>query len=582
MCRNVEHGGRRCPQDNSTTRRLRRNNAKLKTAFAAQVHEPLHADRVNQENVTPQVLTAAPTIVEIQAEAASIKELADFMWNGEGLVGATPVEERIVDGVHYETVHAFSEALQAKIEAETVKLGEMVALAAAAKTGFTDEMIIGKNVTAVEEAEKAYEISKKAYDDFCDEMHERFGVSKMDAPYHLKNKIRIEQLRKMEADSKGEEYVPLIDVAEVEALSEKGRALYDESSKLGSEYRTVKSTGSEEAVKMAEANRIAQHEIMQEVRNLGGSAVVHPRSNKEKVQVLNEALKFFPNEWVERSNATGENLMVKKSTARAHYTDGTSQKEYKVVKDGRLRINRKGEEPDNTRHQSGWVEVLPDETGQVSYVDEYGKTHEAWLNDGERAFFAPSWEYHSPYSHGYIQEDGKPRGRGWVKATVKDSIYDPLTQERKEEEVEVWRRPVTSRRLVNISTTAELLIDGRWDANRGKATAVHEFMHRVEAKHPYVGNLEGIFINRRTKKADGTKEDLVRIYKGKNEYSTPDNFVDDYMGKHYHGSGGKHWEVLSTGAEAVWTGAFGGLMGLGGHKVDTNHRNFVLGIFASL
>jgi hypothetical protein len=581
MCRNAENGGRRCPHDDSNARRLRRANAALKSAYTGAVHEPIHSDRVNQENVVVQVIASAPTIEEIKAEAASIKDLKELLWDGKARIRDIPLEELIIDGVLYESHIAYGEEMQRRIESKTVHLGSMVALAAAAKTGFTDEMIINGNEAAKAQAEVDYETAKKAYSDFCEMAKERYGVSAMDAPYHLGNKAESIEAKADRAAAEGEEYIPEFDTKEAKALAEEGKNLYANSESARSRLSSVKSSGDEASIEMTKANRLAQHEIMKEIRELGGNAVVHERSNKDKVKILNEALEFFPKDWIDKSNETGSNLMVKKTTRRAHYTDGSSQKEYKVVKQGYLKTLDNGEEPDNTRYQSGWIKVEADENGDVNYVDENGINHEMYVGEGKTAYYAPTWEYHSPYSHGYIPEGGKPKGRGWVSAVIQDSNFDYETKTHTPFENTVWRRQVTRRNMVSISTTAELLIDGSiYSRDEGKATAVHEFSHRVEAKDDHIGRIETAFIKRRTTLPDGTSEPSVRIYAKKDEYGQPDNFVDNYMGKSYSHSSGKHWEVLSTGAEAVWAGAFGSFMGLGGYKPDTEHRNFVLGVFA--
>jgi hypothetical protein len=579
MCRNAENGGRRCPHDDSHARRMRRNSSRLRAVYAEQLHQPIHSDRVNKENVVAQNVSTAPTILEIKAEVASIKELKELLWDGQARIREIPKDELIIDGVQFDSYVAYGEELQRVLEAKTVALGSMVALAASARTGFTDEMIIGGNEAAKAEADKAYEDAQKAYESFCETAKERYGVSSMDAPYHLRTKAESIEAKIERAAAEGEEYVPEFDPKELKTLAEEGKNLYAKTQETRSALSSLKYSGSEEAIAMTEANRLAQHEIMKEIRSLGGKPVVHPKSNKDKVKILEEALELFPTEWVERSNATGDNLMIKKTTARAHYSDGSYQKEYKVVKQGYLKTLKEGEEPNNTRHQSGWIKVEADSYGEVNYMDESGVNHQMYIGEGQSAYYAPTWEYHNPYNHGNIPEGGKPRGRGWVSAVIQDSNFDYETKTHTYFENTVWRRNATRRNLVSISTTAELLIDGSvFSKDQGKATAVHEFVHRNEAKDPNVGRIEQLFIKRRTTQADGTPEKAVRIYAKKNEFGQPDNFVDNYMGKSYGDS--KHWEVLSTGAEAVWSGAFGSFMGLGSYKPDTEHRNFVLGVFA--
>lgn len=583
MCRNVDHGGRRCPNDNSAARRIRRVNAGLKTSFSSDVHEPIHSSTVNQENLVPQAVEATVQVVDIQRAIENYNDLKELLWGKEGESKVIP-DSMVVDGVIYENSFDYFEALKAKVEQETVRLGGMIALAASQRTGFTDEMIIEGNRKEVEEAEASWKKAGEDYTSFADELHAKYRINAMDVSYHLSSKLEMTQGRIEEAKAEGTDFTPEFSVEEMQADIDKVQQLYKDKDAAYNKVRDTKSAGTQVAREQMEANRKEQLELLKELRPLGGDVVVHVKSNPQKVKVLQEALGFVPAEWVERSNVTGSDLMVKKTKARAHYSDGSYQKEYKVVKSGSLSIMKDGAVPDNSRYQSGWIKVEADEDGLVKYVDEAGVTHERWIEPNETAYYAPKWEYYYNYYDKDMSysPDKKPSGRGWEFATVIDSDFDYETKTHTPVERGVWRRRVTKRKLISETKTAELLIDGDGKYRSGLDTAIHEFMHRVEAKDPRVGLLESAFIKRRTTKEDGTQEGIIRIYKGKNEFARPDNFIDNYMGKHYDHSNGKHWEVLSTGAEALWTGAFGGFMGVGNNKPDTDHRNFVLGIFAGL
>ena len=91
--------------------------------------------------------------------------------------------------------------------------------------------------------------------------------------------------------------------------------------------------------------------------------------------------------------------------------------------------------------------------------------------------------------------------------------------------------------------------------------------------------MEEAFLKRRTTDpTTGERENLQTIYKGTKERGRPDNFVNLYMGKEY--SDGSR-EVLSTGAEAVFHGSFGSLVGLGRQKADPEMKKFIIGLWAS-
>ncbi len=55
-----------------------------------------------------------------------------------------------------------------------------------------------------------------------------------------------------------------------------------------------------------------------------------------------------------------------------------------------------------------------------------------------------------------------------------------------------------------------------------------------------------------------------------------------YVGKEYFD--GKRYEVFTTGIQALYSGEYGGLLGLSPQykTPDLEHRNFVLGILATV
>lgn len=70
------------------------------------------------------------------------------------------------------------------------------------------------------------------------------------------------------------------------------------------------------------------------------------------------------------------------------------------------------------------------------------------------------------------------------------------------------------------------------------------------------------------------------LYDATIEYARQADFMDVYVGREYVTS--SHREVLSTGAEAMFHGNFGGFVGLDeNYKADLDHRGFVLGVFAT-
>jgi hypothetical protein len=140
-------------------------------------------------------------------------------------------------------------------------------------------------------------------------------------------------------------------------------------------------------------------------------------------------------------------------------------------------------------------------------------------------------------------------------------------------------------------TYAELILSEKpgysVSGDAGRATALHEFAHRVEQTVKGVLRVEETFLDRRTGRLptpDGTPGDpeplehIVGTDPTKREVGYKDNFPHHYMGKYDEKYA---WEILSTGMESLFTGAFGGLAGMGDYNADPDYKKFILGILAS-
>ena len=118
----------------------------------------------------------------------------------------------------------------------------------------------------------------------------------------------------------------------------------------------------------------------------------------------------------------------------------------------------------------------------------------------------------------------------------------------------------------------------RFGEARTEQVATHELSHRLEDTNPHLGVLEKQFLERRCVDANGNKTPAVLRRGSRGERFREGGFVDSYIGKVYESN---FAEVLSVGAEAVFTGSYGGLVGEDGHKADLDHRAFVLGLLAT-
>jgi hypothetical protein len=128
--------------------------------------------------------------------------------------------------------------------------------------------------------------------------------------------------------------------------------------------------------------------------------------------------------------------------------------------------------------------------------------------------------------------------------------------------------------------SAEIMVPSpNTDPAVSRQAATHELTHRLEHANPQLARLEEAFIGRRCTDTDGNRTPLVPLRTGRNEWARDGGFVDPYVGKVYPSPG--FWEVLSTGTESVYDGAYGGLVGRDGEVPDDDHRAFVLGCLAA-
>lgn len=130
------------------------------------------------------------------------------------------------------------------------------------------------------------------------------------------------------------------------------------------------------------------------------------------------------------------------------------------------------------------------------------------------------------------------------------------------------------------STAAEITVPSPTTRPiEARSTATHELTHRLEHANPQLGRLEDAFIYRRCRNEDGMLKQAVPLSRRSSEMVRDGNFVNPYIGKIYPTS--TFFEVLSTGTESIFAGAYGGLIGRSDEKPDADHRAFTLGCLAA-
>ena len=557
MCRSVSHGGRRCPHaDDSNARALRRANARLKSGFIDNVVSVSAGVATASESAVASPVAGsvdvAAAVAAVGKTRAALKDLMSqgYTWNGS------------VDGEKFDSYEKAYKTLLERLELQVTLAGASVAAEVENRTGVTYASITEYSVSRKEELKAELDRLIALEAAMKQEAGNKFGASGF---------LSLDHVRLL-AHNNPED----VDAAEfVERLNQLG----SDTEKVRREYYNFNANKDEKLVQMWNVNRDMLQIVLKEHRDFGGVELkVDETSDKKKAAVLQEAVNVYPADWIEASNENTASLKVKKTVGRAHYNRNAAQA--KVVPHIVFVTRGKDFEPNGTRYESGWVKVEPDENGDVAYSDEStGTGLHVHLGPDESLWIKPSWEYASQWSLG---SNGQPRGRGWEQAEIMDSVYDAETQTYSMQKTTVWRRQTKERRMVG-SSKAELLVDGtkgNLTGGEGYDSAVHEFAHRVEDSNvPFMREMQDVFYRRRTE-VDGVPMERVRLYKGKNEFAIPDSFTADYMGKRYEQA--QHFEIMSTGMEAVFGNNYGGLVGLGGKNPDHDMRNFILGMVASI
>lgn len=318
---------------------------------------------------------------------------------------------------------------------------------------------------------------------------------------------------------------------------------------------------------LADARLVA----LKEVRDFGGTIELNDNSSKRVAGIMAEVAQHYPADWVRMSNTAG-NLKVKDTKGRAHYNQASSQRVRKQSTEVRWRDA--GEEPEGDGWVSGvwtgngWSNPIENPDAVEKYA-QYANT-----DSGERsvAWYRPAFKTRRSYRYYDGESVTGPPPRGWTEAfeTLSDGS-----------EIRVFRQPAW--RMTHGETVSELTVDkdrsgGQWQETAGFGTALHEFGHRAEHMNPAITELEEAFLLRRTTGEDGQRDKLTNLYLSNRERGRSDSFADKYMGKEYNNG---YREVLSTGMEGIFAGAFGSLAGINGKTPDADMRAFILGVLAT-
>lgn len=560
MCRDTDHKGRRCPSDTSEARQLRRKNAGARASYGALV----------TEKVEPKFLEVVPkpepyTIKSVRSDIEEFQVLGDKL-REEGFTSSKEV--MIAYDKHLNTIGAGVEYLaEQKYGAPTDEELYTVALEAenkATKAADERKIVAKENVSKLDEEVTALRAKLHEHANPTDypSMMDRFAKWEAEAP-ELYNEYKVKE----------------------KELGDAQMSVWRSHSSVTQEVNNAKR-------EMLEKRNEAMLSALRDV----GVKFADPESldysddsHSDAVKSLKKALVFYPQSWVDASNATHAKhpLRIKRSSGRAHYSADKGQKSFKNKTLAYVTEKPADWVPDpHDRSDSEYIDMK----GEDSWVDpKSGIVHEGGLVWRSREVTGPTKKWVS-VTYEYKKQDTAPKGKDWEKVELYEEKYvQGEGYIRTGNLVTHYRKPKTRRTNTEIVYKAELTVskdvEVRVGNDAGMRVALHEFAHRVEHTSPVVTAYEDAFLKRRAghlqtdENSEVQPEKLTSIYSGAREVGFKDNFATHYMGKVYSGSSYK--EILSMGMESLFAGKNGGFAGMDNTASDPDYKRFILGVLAS-
>ena len=294
-------------------------------------------------------------------------------------------------------------------------------------------------------------------------------------------------------------------------------------------------------------------EVLSETRQMGGTLALIG-SDEDAGRLMGGVAAVYPTDWVESSNASSRGLQVVTDSSLgggAHYRDRVLVEQVREVDAYDAWDKEEVESPD---YSYGAITDPddPDEQMRVRFRYDVKVKGEGAESPG------PGWERY----------DGPGQTPGMT----------------------TWRRPqrMEEDRLVSFAGAVITLGDFRKGTGTQAAAddprytlAVHEVGHHFEARVPGIVAMEREFLVRRTTDEDGNRMPQTSLWNASDPADDvkvrADSFADAYMSREYADA----CEVMTTGAEALFGGSYGGLVGRGKYAPDPDMRAFVLGVMAS-
>jgi hypothetical protein len=549
MCQTKAEGGKRCDCDTSSVRRLRRKASNLLSTF-----------NDGKEDVAHQGVTISKAPGE---SILYLKEYADELKEELRNAPTDPVERS-----------AFDEQFEYKMTGLGVGIANEAELLAGYNKEELDRRVEKESLLELKIAEKNQK-----------------DIFRRLEPLNEKYEALLEE--------KGMQNYRTLDKKALQVFSESEREFLTERERVMEEYKasfqevrdiSLNVDERKNTIYLEANQQLAKsyQDVLSQIRPLGGNVIVHPKSDKEAVELINTTVaKHYPTAWLEiHNNADDPGMKVKITTERPGYMAANKAGEY----------TREGAFLDDMSEDN--VSQL-----QVAFGENFHRTtllnNKYSDNNAGYITYTVNEEIYSPLKHGI-----RRKADGWeLRPTYASSTLPEMKKaENRNEMIKIlttprWVKVGEPKEETALLTTFSPSNPSKWfneaRPNRhqkvyAESSTYHEFGHRMEQVFPdnLLARQEKAFLKRRTGKTDVNFLATVRNDNPlRKEYFHDGGFVEQYTGREYFGSDEKSYEVFTTGVEALYSGIdLGGLAGNSTHHPhgDDDHRGFVLGALATL
>lgn len=553
MCKDVDHGGARCPSDTSEARRLRRKAASIRSG----------------NHLTP----AKPT-----KELSSDNSLAFEAFKAK----AEDLRER----VYAAPPAGYSQKrYDAKMEKEITKFGMTLADEAQRIAGYsyegTEDKIraVGEEIFR-EQTEKIAALEKER-DELqlkCSEIAKEHGLSVRSITMLLPDEV--EELSDEEQET-------------LDRLHESRKAIAKQRSKyhqLDTEYDKQKTLiYKEENDKLA----VAYQTVIANIRPVGGEVPFNSVGDENVQELVDNTIgKHYPTAWLKaHAEQGGAEMFLTTTNDRAYFNEVAFSE---TEDDGIEKVTPSFSTLNNLSDPE--KQAVVEKVFAKYESNAISVEHWALGSLKARIYLFPDERIHDKY----VDEDPTEEG-GWEFRPTLASLATPGNLRIKElGKEDLYVEKVTASYWVKKNTTTKkqaptMVLFSKQaveDLNKknndltdvAAATAYHEFGHRMETILPdkVLVRQEKAFLQRRSGKTDKDHFEGLVTTGAFGEYGHKANFVYPYVGREYFT--GNNYEVFTTGIEALYGGNHGGLIGnsLDYPTKDKDHRGFIMGMLATL